>query len=55
LKSWDHWLLLVLKKGSENAIALHDELYSDILSPYLRKDMEYFPNIGMGLFVKKDA
>lgn len=54
-KSWDHWLLLLLKKGNENAIALHDELYTDILSPFLRKDIEYIPHIGLGLFVKKDA
>jgi len=54
-KSWDHWLFLLLKKGNEEAIALHDELYTDILSPYLRRDIEYIPHIGIGLFVKKDA
>jgi hypothetical protein len=52
-KSSDHWLLLLLKKGNENAIALHDELYTGILSPHLRRDIEYIPHIGMGLFVKK--
>jgi hypothetical protein len=54
-KSWDHWLLLTLKKGNEESIALHDELYTDILLPYLRRDVEYIPHIGMGLFVKKTA
>jgi hypothetical protein len=54
-KSWDHWLLLLLKKGNEEAIALHDELYTGILSPYLRRDIEYIPHIGIGLFVRKDA
>jgi hypothetical protein len=54
-KSWDNWLLLTLKKGNKNAMALHNELYTGILSPYLRKDIEYIPHIGMGLFVKKDA
>jgi len=54
-KSWDHWLFLLLKKGNEKAIALHDELYTGILSPYLRRDIEYIPHIGIGLFVKKDA
>jgi len=54
-KSWDHWLLLLLKKGNENAIALHDEIYTGILSPHLRKDINYIPHIGMGLFVKIDA
>jgi hypothetical protein len=51
-KSWDYWLFLLLKKGNGNAIALHDALYTGILSPYLRRDVEYIPHIGMGLFVK---
>jgi len=54
-KSWDHWLFLLLKEGNEEAIALHDELYTGILSPYLRRDIEYIPHIGIGLFVRKDA
>lgn len=54
-KSWDHWLLLLLKKGNEEVIALHDELYTGILSPYLRKDIEYIPHIGLALFVRKNA
>jgi len=54
-KSWDHWLFLLLKKGNEEAIALHDELYTGILSPYLRRDIEYIPHIGIGLFVRKAA
>jgi hypothetical protein len=54
-KSWDHWLLLLLKKGNEEAIALHDELYTGILAPYLRRDIEYIPHVGIGLFVRKDA
>jgi hypothetical protein len=54
-KSWDHWLFLLLKEGNEEAIALHDELYTDTLSPYLRRDIEYIPHIGIGLLVRKDA
>jgi hypothetical protein len=54
-KSWDHWLFLLLKKGNEEAIALHHELYTGMLLPYLRRDIEYIPHIGIGLFVKKDA
>jgi len=54
-KSWDHWLLLLLGEGNEKAIALHDELYTGILAPYLRRDIEYIPHIGIGLFVRKDA
>lgn len=54
-KSWDHWLFLLLKEGNKEAIALHDELYTGILSPYLRRDIEYIPHIGIGSFVRKDA
>jgi hypothetical protein len=54
-KSWDHWLFLLLKEGNKEAIALHDELYTGILSPYLRRDIEYIPHIGIGLFVRKGA
>jgi hypothetical protein len=54
-KSWDQWLLLLLKEGNEKAIALHDELYTGVLSPYLRKDIAYIPHIGLALFAKKDA
>lgn len=54
-KSWDHWLFLLLKEGNEKVIALHDELYTGILSPYLSTDIEYIPHIGLALFVRKDA
>jgi hypothetical protein len=52
-KSWDNWLFLLLKRGNGNAIALHDDLYTGILSRYLRRDIEYIPHVGMGLFVKQ--
>jgi len=54
-KSWDHWLFLLLKEGNREAIALHDELYTGILLPYLRRDIKYIPHIGIGLFVRKNA
>ena len=55
-KSWDQvWLFLLLKEGNEEAIALHDELYTGMLSPYLRRDIKYIPHIGIGLFVRKGA
>jgi len=55
VKSRDHWLLLLLKEGNREAVALHDELYTGILAPYLRRDIEYIPHVGIGLFVRKDA
>ncbi len=54
-KSQDNWLLLLLKKGNKEAIALHDELYTGMLLPYLRRDIKYIPHIGIGLFVRKNA
>jgi hypothetical protein len=54
-KSWDHWLFLLLKEGNREAVALHDELYTGILLPYLRRDIDYIPHIGIGLFVRKNA
>jgi len=55
VKSWDHWLLLLLKEGNEKVIALHDELYTGILSSHLRRDIEFIPHIGLALFVRKDC
>ena len=53
IKSWDHWLFLTLTKGSEKVIRLHDELYEGILAPYLRRDIQFIPHIGLGEFVKE--
>jgi hypothetical protein len=47
--------LLVLKEGNEKVITLHDELYTGILSPYLRRDLEFIPHIGLALFARRDA
>jgi len=54
-KSWDNWLFLVLKEGREQVIRLHDELYQGALELYLRKDIEFIPHLGLGLFVKNKA
>jgi len=52
-KSWDHWLFLILKKGNDKVIRLHDELYGGIFAPYLRTDIQYIPHIGLGEFIEK--
>jgi len=51
-KSWDQWMFLVLQEGNSSIAKLHDELYTSLLSKYLRKDIKYIPHIGLGLFVK---
>jgi hypothetical protein len=52
-KSWDHWLFLTLTRGNEKVTRLHDELYEGILAPYLRRDIQFIPHIGLGEFVKE--
>lgn len=49
-KTWDHWMYLAFKKGAKNITKLHDELYTGILTPYLRTDLPFEPHIGLGSF-----
>ncbi len=49
-KTQDHWLFLVAKEGNSKVIELHDDLYKGILAPFLRKDLPFYPRIGLGLF-----
>lgn len=53
LKSWDHWLFLTLRDGNAEVIRLHNEIYTGILQPYLRTDIEFVPHIGLGLFIRE--
>lgn len=52
-KTWDHWLYVGAKEGHDSVVELHDDLYEGILSPYLRKDLPFYPHIGLGLFSKE--
>ena len=54
-KAWEHWLFLILAEGNEEVIRLHRELYTGILAPYQRPDIEFVPHVGLGLFARKDA
>ncbi len=49
-KTIDHWLMLDINEGNDKVVALHDELYTGILKPYLRKDLPYTPHVGLGFF-----
>jgi 2'-5' RNA ligase len=54
--SWDHFLFLAVTEGRERVIALHDELYTGILQPYLWTEQPYLPHVGLGLFAdERDA
>jgi hypothetical protein len=53
-RSWDHWLLLILEEGNAEMIAFHDALYTGVLAPHLRGDIEYVPHVGLGFFGRTD-
>ena len=44
----DNLLHLLVQNGAEKIRDLHDELYSGILEPYLRKDLLYTPHMTIG-------
>jgi 2'-5' RNA ligase len=52
-KSWDNWLFLTLKDGNAEVIRLYTQIYTGISQPYLRKDLDFVPHLGLGLFVKE--
>jgi 2'-5' RNA ligase len=52
-KSWDHWLFLTLEDGKAEVVRLHTEIYTGIIQPYRRKDIDFVPHISLGLFVKE--
>lgn len=54
-KSWDHYLFLNITKGRENFAELHDKLYTDVLDPFLRKDLPFSPHLTLGHFIPKNA
>jgi 2'-5' RNA ligase len=52
-KTWDHWLYLAVAEGRDEVIALHDDLYTGILRPYLLTERPYVPHVGLGLFAEE--
>ena len=51
----DHYHeFLVLGKGNEEIIQLHDRLYAGLLLPYLRADIKYIPHISIGNSTDRD-
>lgn len=46
--SSDGYLFLTPEKGRRNIQALHDHLYSGIMSPYLKLDIPFIPHITVG-------
>jgi len=52
-KTIDQWLMLSIKDGNDNVIALHDDFYKGVLQSYCRKDLPFTPHVGLGFFGKK--
>jgi len=50
IRSFDNWLFLGIEEGNDKIVELHDQLYTGILREHLRKDIEFIPHVGLGLF-----
>jgi 2'-5' RNA ligase len=54
VKAWDHWLFLALHEGNEEVQWLYQDLGTGILASFVRKDIEFIPHVGLGLFANGD-
>lgn len=54
-KTHDHYLYLTIKEGSIEIESLHDQLYSGLLEPFLRKDLPYIPHCTVGYVGMNDG
>src|SRR5215212_5363262 len=50
--SSDHHLFLLLEEGNANILRLHGEIYTGILTGYLRKDIPFLPHLTLGALNK---
>jgi len=49
-KTWDQWMYLGVQEGSEDVVALHEQLYRGSLAQYRRRDLTFVPHVGIGFF-----
>ena len=54
-RSFDQWLFLAVSDGNAEMVDLHDRLYTGLLAPFLRSDIEYIPHVSLGHFGRPDA
>src|SRR5262249_2846299 len=52
-QSWDEYLFLLLNKGEEDVIRLHDEIYTGLLSEYRDEVRPFIPHVTLGAFSAK--
>jgi 2'-5' RNA ligase len=48
--SFDQWLFLTVEGGNEKLVSLFEAMYTGLLAPHRRHDIEYIPHIGLGFF-----
>ncbi len=53
-KSWDDYLFLLVREGSEDIVRLHDAIYTGVLSGLRNEDAAFVPHLTLGVF-SKDA
>jgi 2'-5' RNA ligase len=51
----DDFILLMARERAEAIIELHDQLYSGVLKPFLRKEMRFAPHITVGRADSRDG
>jgi 2'-5' RNA ligase len=53
-QSWDEYLFLLLNKGEEYVIRLHDEIHTGLLSEYRDEVRPFIPHVTLGVFTGKN-
>ena len=48
--SFDQWLFLTVQEGDGQLVKLFEEMYTGLLAPHRRHDLEYVSRIGLGYF-----
>ena len=48
--SFDQWLFLTVEEGNDKLVSLFEAMYTGLLAPHRRHDIEYIPHIGLGYF-----
>jgi len=51
--SFDRWLFLIVDDGNDKLVRLFEAMYTGLLAPHRRHDIEYIPHIGLGYFGAK--
>lgn len=51
----DNYLYLLVQEGKDSLTRLHDEIYSGLLTPYLRTDIPFVPHVTLGILDSDSA